>query len=53
MQRALEASARVAADARSMLEVQHSCGAETVRDAYVEMLNGRTPPGIGVMLSVS
>ena len=53
MQRALEASARVAADARSMLEVQHSRGAETVRDAYVEMLNGRTPPGIGVMLSVS
>jgi hypothetical protein len=36
-----------------MLTVQHSHGAESVRDAYVEMLNGRTPPGIGVMLSVA
>ena len=53
MQRALEASARVAADARSLLEVRHTCGAEAVRDAYVEMLNGRTPPHLGVMLSVA
>ena len=53
MQRALEASARVASDARSLLEVRHTCGAEAVRVAYVEMLNGRTPPHIGVMLSVA
>lgn len=53
MQRALEASARVAADARALLDVRHRRGAEAVRDAYVEMLNGRTPPGVGVMLSVA
>jgi hypothetical protein len=52
MRRAQEASARIAADARALLEVRHSRGPEAVRDAWVEMAEGRTPPAVGVMLSV-
>ncbi len=52
MRRAQEASARVAIDARSLLTVRHTSGAEAVRDAYLEMLNGDTPPNVGVMLTV-
>jgi len=32
--------------------VRHERGPEAVRDAWVEMVEGRTPPNIGVMLSV-
>lgn len=52
MRRAQEASARIAADARTLLDVRHERGPEAVRDAWVEMVEGRTPPNIGVMLSV-
>ncbi|MBX9614353.1 MAG: DUF2855 family protein [Caulobacteraceae bacterium] len=52
MVRAQAASARIAAEARVLLEVRHSHGPEAVRDAWLEMLDGRTPPSTGVMLSV-
>ncbi|WP_396593509.1 DUF2855 family protein [Brevundimonas sp. R86498] len=52
MVRAQSASARIASEARALLEVRHGRGPEAVRDAWLEMVDGRTPPAVGVMLSV-
>lgn len=52
MGRAQSASARIASEARTLLDVRHARGPEVVRDAWLEMVDGRTPPAVGVMLSV-
>lgn len=52
LRRAMEASARIAADAGARLEVRHLQGADAAREAWLDMLAGRTPPRAGLMLSL-
>lgn len=52
MRRAMEASARIAADAGARLEVRHLQGPDAARAAWRDLLDGRTPPQAGLMLSL-
>ena len=52
LRRASAESARIADEVRGLLEVTQVRGVENVRSALAEMVEGRTPPSRGLMLSL-